>query len=168
MNTGILAACLPSLRPLFASMLETANTMKVSGLRGKKNGFGGSAHGRYYLHEDDLKMSPMRSRSTTTLGNKGYKITVIGGGRISPEDPKVYRQPSLASSGPMSKLEQSITEKDSGSEDNMMVPMPLPLQGRQRAYLAREREREREKDRAERPKERPKGILRTTEVMISR
>lgn len=168
MNTGILAACLPSLRPLFASMLETANTIKVSGLRGKKNGLGGSVHGRYYLHEDELKMSPMRSRSTTALGNKGYKITVIGGGRTSPEDPKVYRQPSLVSSGPMSKLEQSITENDSGSEDNMMVPMPLPLQGRQRAYLAREREQERQRDRAERPKERPKGILRTTEVMVSR
>ncbi|KAH7336337.1 hypothetical protein BKA65DRAFT_552994 [Rhexocercosporidium sp. MPI-PUGE-AT-0058] len=168
MNTGILAACLPSLRPLFASMLETASTLKLSGLRGKKNGLGGSSHGRYYLQEDDLKMSPIRSRSTTALGNKGYKITVIGGGRMSPEDPKVYRQPSLASSGPTSKLEQSITENDSGSEDNMMVPMPLPLQGRERAYLAREREQERERERAEGPKERPKGILRTTEVVVSR
>ncbi len=167
MNTGILAACLPSLRPLFASMLETANTMKVSGLRGKKSGLGGSVHGRYYLHED-MKMSPLRSHSTTALGSKGYNITVMGGGRIPSDEPKLYRQPSLASSGPMSKLEQSITENDSGSEDNVMVPMPLSLQGRQRAYLARERERERERDRAERPRERPKGILRTTEVMISR
>ncbi|KAK0109745.1 hypothetical protein ONS95_002422 [Cadophora gregata] len=144
--------------------------MKASGLRSKKKGFCGSIHRHYYLHEEDLKMSPMRSRSTTALGSRGYKITVLGGGSggISPEDPKLYRQPSLASSGPMSRLEHSITENDSGSEDNMMVPMPFSFQGRQRAYLVREWERERESPRAERPNKRPKGILRTTEVMVSR
>jgi hypothetical protein len=33
MNTGILAACLPTLRPLFASLLETANAFSRSGIR---------------------------------------------------------------------------------------------------------------------------------------
>lgn len=168
MNAGILAACLPSLRPLFASILETANTLKLSGLRTRKSGLAGSVHGRYYLHEDDMKMSPVTSRSTTALGNKGYNITVIGGCSMPPDEPRLYRQPSLSSSGPMSKLEQSITENESGSEDNMMAPMPLSLQGRQRAHFAEERQREWNINRAERPKERPRGILRTTEVMISR
>lgn len=157
MNTGILAACLPSLKPLFASILKTATTLKASGHRSKRAGFVGSVHGRYYLCEDGMKISPLPSRSTTALSSKGYKITVIG--RIPLDEPRIYRQPSLASSGPMSKLGRSMTGNDSGSEDNMLVPMPLSLQGRQRAYLARERERERERDRAERLRERPKGIF---------
>ncbi|KAL2068836.1 hypothetical protein VTL71DRAFT_15174 [Oculimacula yallundae] len=165
LNIGILAACLPSLRPLFASILETATTMKMSGLRGNRRGSGVTPQGRYYLQEDEYKMSPV-SRSNAALGNKGYKITVIGGDKGTAENSDLYRNLSLASSGPMSKLEQSITDNDSGSEDNMMVPMPLPLQGRDKAYLAREKERE--GDRTERSRERPRGILRTTEVSISR
>ncbi|CZT51243.1 uncharacterized protein RSE6_12363 [Rhynchosporium secalis] len=165
-NVGILAACLPSLRPLFASILETANTLKLSGLRGNKKGSGGTPQGRYYLQQDEIKMSPV-ARSGTALGNKGYKITVIGGGgKSTTEETDLYRNSSLASSGPRSKLEQSITENDSGSEDNIMVPMPLPLQGRDNLYMTREREGDR--DRAERPREQPNGILRTTEVSISR
>jgi len=163
-NTGILAACLPSLRPLFSSILETATSMKLSGNRGNKKGSGDTPQGRYYLQEDEFKMSPV-PRSNTALGNKGYKITVIGGGKGQTEDSDLYRHPSLASSGPMSKLEQSITENDSGSEDNIMVPIPVPSQGRDKVYM--EREREDDRRRVERSRERPKGILRTTEVSIS-
>jgi hypothetical protein len=148
MNTGILAACLPALRPLFAFLLETATAIKTSGLRGRSAGSGG-IQGRYYIHEDDVKLGSMPSRSTI-ISKQGYGVTVIGG-LPGDDDRRIYRQPSSTSSGPMSKLEASIGENDSGSEENI-----LPLQVHSRVHMPKDRNRT------------GRGIMRTTEVMISR
>jgi hypothetical protein len=55
--------------------------------------------------------------------------------------------------GPMSKLEQSITENDSGSEETIFS---ASMKGKHRVHLPPPQV------------ERPRGILRTTEVMVSR
>ena len=144
MNTGILAASLPALRPLFAFLLETATAIKTSGLRGR-SGPNSSRH-RYYIQEDDIKLGSLPSRST--LSKHGYGVSVVGGKSLSDDESTIYRQRSATNSGPMSKLEQSLEEPDSGSEENI-----LPLQNR--AHLPRERDQRR-------------GIMRTTEVMVSR
>jgi len=144
MNAGILAACLPALRPLFASLLETANAIKTSGIRGRTraNGIGG----RYYIHDEDLKLASIPSRST--LSRLGYGVTVKGS-RRGEEEGISYRQGSATSSGPLSKLEASLEENDYESESM------LPLQMHAKAYIPRGRDARR-------------GILRTTEVMVSR
>jgi hypothetical protein len=100
----------------------------------------GTRH-RYYMQEDDINLGSMPSRSTTT---HGYGIT-ISGGKPGPFDEE--RNVFGKMSGPMSKLERSVEESNSGSEENI-----LPLQQKE-AYL---------------PCEEKKGIIRTTEIMISR
>lgn len=67
----------------------------------------------------------------------------------SDDERTLYGQGSARSGGPMSKLEESIGENDSGSEENI-----LPAQ-QTRVHMPRERD----------PK---RGIVRTTEVLISR
>jgi len=140
LNVGILAACLPTLRPLFAFLLETASAIRSSGLRGRS---GSGARGRYYAHPDDVKLGSVPSRST--LGKQGYGVTVSGG---SGSERRLHSQPSSASSGPMSKLEASI---ESGSEENIL---PTPIETR--VQLPSQRDRT------------GRGIMRTTEVMVSR
>jgi hypothetical protein len=93
------------------------------------------------MQEDDINLGSMPSRSTTT---HGYGIT-ISGGKPGPFDEE--RNVFGKMSGPMSKLERSVEESNSGSEENI-----LPLQQKE-AYL---------------PCEEKKGIIRTTEIMISR
>lgn len=67
----------------------------------------------------------------------------------SDDERTLYGQNSARGNGPMSKLEESIGENDSGSEENIS-----PVQ-QTRAHMPRERDQKR-------------GIVRTTEVMISR
>ena len=67
----------------------------------------------------------------------------------SDDERTLYGQGSARGSGPMSKLEESIGENDSGSEGYI-----LPTQ-QTRVHMPRERD----------PK---RGIVRTTEVLISR
>lgn len=101
-----------------------------------------------------MKLGSLPTQSTTSLSNgKGYNITVIGGGRRSSES-ELNRVPSLTSSAPTSRLERDIRD-DSGSDEQMV--MPLPMQGK-RAYAPADSQ----------VKERPRGIMRTTEVMVSR
>jgi len=144
-NTGILAACLPTLRPLLAFLLETATAIR-SGPRGY--GYSGSgAQGRYYVHSD-VRLGAVPSRST--LGKQGYGVTVSGG-PLGDSKRELHSQPSSRSSGPMSKLEASIGMNDTGSEESILSS-PIHT----RVHLPSQRDRSGE------------GIMRTTEVMVSR
>jgi len=153
-NTGILAACLPALRPIFAFLIDTAK------LRSSARRTGGTrATGHYYIHDDDdVKLSSLPSRSTLSKHGGAYGVSVVGG--IRPSDDKEFertlrRQGSSASSGPMSRLEASIREHDTGSEENILPQRHLAAHLKDMERQAHERERNR-------------GIVRTTEVMISR
>ncbi len=100
----------------------------------------------------------MPSRSTTALNQKGYKISVSGGGKVSEDGEPIFnRRPSIASSGPMSKLEQSITEAES-EKDYEDLPMHFDRRFRVRSPTDRDFDFQ----------SRRIGILRTTEVMVSR
>jgi len=95
-----------------------------------------------------VKLASIPSRSTLSK-HGGYGVTVVAA-RTGDDERRVYRQPSSISSGPMSKLEASIGENDSASDENI-----LPLQVHTRVHLPKDRDRH------------GRGILRTTEVMIS-
>ena len=160
MNTGILAACLPALRPLFAFLLETATNIKASGFR--RSGLTSAARHKYYIQDEDMKMASLPSRSGTVTTKNGYNITVIRSGptgqKVPLDEQSIYRKGSDTSSGPMSRLEQSITENDSGSEETIWAVQGVQdIQGGQRAYIPRERDRNQRR-----------GTLRTTEVLVSR
>ena len=141
MNTGILAACLPTLRPLFASLLETANAFSRSGIR---------PHGtrqHYFLQEEDVKLATIPSRST--IGKHSYGVSVMAAGRRasgSEDGSTVHGRGSLS---PMSKLEQNVIDNESGSEETI-----LPIHSNARVHLP--------------PRDVRRGIMRTTEVMVSR
>ncbi|KAE8453535.1 hypothetical protein EG329_010396 [Mollisiaceae sp. DMI_Dod_QoI] len=156
LNVGILAACLPALRPLFAWLLETANAIKATGLR--RTVLGSYASNQHYRQKEQLNLEVMPSRSTTALNQKGYKISVSGGGKVSEDGEPIFnRRPSIASSGPMSKLEQSITEAES-EKDYEDLPMHFDRRFRVRSPTDRDFDFQ----------SRRIGILRTTEVMVSR
>lgn len=152
-NTGILAACLPALRPIFAFLIDTAKLRSTQRRTGETH----RPRGHYYVQEDDdVKLSSLPSRST--ISKHGYGVSVVGG--IRPKGDKdferiLHRQSSSASSGPMSRLEASIREHETGSEENILPQRQLA------AYL-------KDMDRQTSERERSRGIVRTTEVMISR
>lgn len=101
-------------------------------------------------------MDPMPARPMTALGQRVYKITAIGGPKVSEDGQPIFdRRPSLASSGPMSKLEQSVTE--AGSEkDYEDWPMHFDRKFRVRSPTDRDFDFQ----------SRRMGILRTTEAMV--
>jgi len=94
-NIGILAACLPALRPIFAFILETASTFKTSRTR-RKTGTQ-AYYGQDSRHSIKLGSIPSRERQIR-------KETTI-----------------VVSRGPMSKLEASIGELDNGSEEYIIA-----------------------------------------------
>ena len=145
MNTGILAACLPALRPLFTTFLETANTIKTNGLR--RTVLGTATRHRYELQDEDTKMSPLPIRSMIR-GKQGYGVEVSGGSRSIYDGRRDF--------GPMSKLEQSVAETDDSGSEETMFAEPMKGKGKNRVHMPPPQV------------ERPKGILRTTEVMVSR
>jgi len=141
LNIGIIAACLPALRPLFAFILETAGAF-TAGSRARSRS---NANGRYYIQED-FKMGSMPSQSTISKGG-GYNISISGG---SEEEARRQRSGTI-SSGPTSKLEASISP---GHSQENIIP-----QKETTTYVPSERERD---------GYRSKGIMRTTEVVVSR
>jgi len=153
-NTGILAACLPALRPIFAFLVDTAKIRSTARRTG-----GSRPAGHYYVQEDDdVKLSSLPSRSTLGKHGGAYGVSVVGG--IRPSDDKEFerilrRQGSYASSGPMSRLEASIRDNDSESEENVLPQRQLAAHLKDIVRQAHERDRN-------------KGIVRTTEVRISR
>lgn len=113
-------------------------------------GLSGPTRHRYYVQEDQIKMGSLHSRST----KHGYGVSVNGvsvsGGKSVLEERELYKMRSASGSGPTSKLEQSITENDSGSEENILPKAQL-------------------RERPLPPTHRPaRGIVRTTEILISR
>jgi hypothetical protein len=86
---GILAACLPTLRPLFAFILETATT--ALGTSRVRRGTGSYASGsgaprhRYYLHDRDegIKLSSIPSRSSISTGIPKNSDYGVGGVNIT-------------------------------------------------------------------------------------
>ncbi|KAN0119617.1 hypothetical protein V8E51_001825 [Hyaloscypha variabilis] len=145
LNTGILAACLPALRPLFTTVLETANTIKTNGLR--RTILGTATRHRYELQDEDTKMGPLPARSMSR-GKQGYGVEVSGGSRSIYDGRRDF--------GPMSKLEQSVAETDDSGSEETMFSEPMKGKGKHRSHMPPPQV------------ERPRGILRTTEVMVSR
>lgn len=97
-----------------------------------------------------MKLESLPSRSTVSK-HGGYGVSVMAGSIGENEnDRRLQRQGSITSSGPMSRLEASI---EKGSEEDILRP----------ESIARPRTRERELHR-----DYGTGIMRTTEVMISR
>ena len=104
-----------------------------------------------------MKLGSLPSRSTA------YGVSVVAGPRPTSDDKDcertLYSQSSMTSSGPMSKLEASIGENDTGSEENILAI---------RRQIAAHMPRERERHLYDRERDRNRGIMRTTEVVVSR
>ncbi|KAF8851193.1 hypothetical protein BDZ45DRAFT_156348 [Acephala macrosclerotiorum] len=66
---GILAASLPSLRPLFRSILETTRSLRTRGITSSGQ-MGGTRH-KYYIHEDGIGMNSLQSRGKVHDGEAG-------------------------------------------------------------------------------------------------
>ncbi|KAE8443717.1 hypothetical protein EG329_001397 [Mollisiaceae sp. DMI_Dod_QoI] len=63
---GILAASLPSLRPLFRSILETTRSLRTRGISSSAN-MGGARH-KYYIHDDGIGMNSLQSAGVGANG----------------------------------------------------------------------------------------------------
>ncbi|KAH6679760.1 hypothetical protein B0J14DRAFT_305982 [Halenospora varia] len=198
LNMGILAACLPALRPLFAKFLETAQTtLANSGIRSRpsmrqlrpkasqtlqrkksnrKLRMYPTAEGPELLlstkatnKSEDIGVQSVTSRTTTNSG-----VQVEGGmGLMSPEQEKtLWRQDSGASIESSNQLEKDI---EVGESAGAMA----------RAHLRREKERLDRRDTKARSRSRGRstettvvaqrrgdlgmgGILKTTEFSVTR
>jgi hypothetical protein len=159
MNTGILAACLPTLRPLFASILKNASSQKLSESVGRTKNPLDRNH--YYPEDDGKELMSMPSHSTLDGAKEGYGVRISGGRSPFDDERRLYRQDSVSSS-PTSRLEKAIEENDSGSDEHM-VP---GLQGLHNAYMKRTDRRDWRDTRVW--KDPSRGILRTTEISVTR
>ncbi|KFY74220.1 hypothetical protein V499_05718 [Pseudogymnoascus sp. VKM F-103] len=109
---GIIAACLPALRPLFAFLLDKASSTFASGQPGL------STRHKYYMQSNDINLSAVGKKggdSETPRGDGRYGVSVTSNGRDFYEE----RMPRR----PMGKLEQSLTEGEGDSDENI-----LPIQ----------------------------------------
>lgn len=108
---GIIAACLPALRPLFAFLLDKASSTFASGQVGL------STRHKYYMQSNDINLSNVgkQSDSEGARGDGRYGVSVTSNGRDFYEE----RMPKR----PMGKLEQSLTEGEGDSDENI-----LPIQ----------------------------------------
>ncbi|KUJ14205.1 uncharacterized protein LY89DRAFT_131990 [Mollisia scopiformis] len=76
---GILAASLPSLRPLFRSILETTRSLRTRGITSSAN-MGGTRH-KYYIHEDGIGMNSLQSQNKLAGGGEAkapYDVRITG------------------------------------------------------------------------------------------
>jgi hypothetical protein len=105
---GILAASLPSLRPLFRRFLETTRDVRTR-VTGSSGRMGATRH-KYYIHEDGIGMNSMHTAMGGQRGKYDVKITTVNG-RLSEED-------------------YESTTKSRG--DNDSAEDILPMQGRMR------------------------------------
>lgn len=129
---GIIAACLPALRPLFAFLLDKASSTFASGQVGL------STRHKYYMQSNDINLSNVGKRddSEGARGDGRYGVSVTSNGREFYEE----RMPKR----PMGKLEQSLTEGEGDSDENI-----LPIQDMDRLEGGNNR------------------IVKTTEVRVS-
>lgn len=119
LNIGIIAACLPTLRPLFSWLFVTAKTINASV-------HFPTTRRRYVrtVDEENIKLSQVPSHADTisSSGKDGYHISVIGGHGNGPLDShKTSRRLSLnlgrEHSRPKTKLERSIVEQEQREQD---------------------------------------------------
>ncbi|KAL3422024.1 integral membrane protein [Phlyctema vagabunda] len=131
-NTGILAACLPSLRPLFSFLSDTVSSIaQRSGLRSHTN----PAHHYYQQQEDDVKLEYLRSSGAAAKQKTDYGVTVsvmggggsAGAGNSSETDIEGNNNNRRMpwGKGPKSRLEQSIGDDDDDSESQVHILPPV-------------------------------------------
>jgi hypothetical protein len=112
LSVGVIAACLPALRPLFAFLLDKASSTFASGQPGL------STRHKYYMQSNDINLSAVGKKGDDSDGPRGdgrYGVSVTSNGRDFYEE-RVPRRP-------MGKLEQSLTEGEGDSDENI-----LPIQ----------------------------------------
>ncbi|OBT80418.1 hypothetical protein VF21_00862 [Pseudogymnoascus sp. 05NY08] len=111
LSVGVIAACLPALRPLFAFLLDKASSTFASGQPGL------STRHKYYMQSNDINLSAVGKQNDTEAprGDGRYGVSVTSNGRDFYEE-RVPRRP-------MGKLEQSLTEGEGDSDENI-----LPIQ----------------------------------------
>ncbi|TVY25562.1 hypothetical protein LHYA1_G005763 [Lachnellula hyalina] len=152
-NAGILAACLPTLRPLFATLIKNRSILKYSDTDRTK--VGGARH-RYLPQQDDKELLSMPSRSTFNgTVDEDHSVGTSGGNGMFGDGSNHHGHDSVASSSPPARLGKAI-EDGVGGEDGVMSR----LQGPHRAYVQRGRDSRDWKD--------PGGIFRTTEFSVTR
>lgn len=115
---GIIAACLPALRPLFAFLLDKASSTFASGNAGL------STRHKYYMQSNDINLSAVGKRddSEGARGDGRYGVSVTSNGRDFYEE-RVPRRP-------MGKLEQSLTEGEGDSDENILPIQDVEMNGR--------------------------------------
>ncbi|KFY98300.1 hypothetical protein V498_01565 [Pseudogymnoascus sp. VKM F-4517 (FW-2822)] len=110
LGVGVIAACLPALRPLFAFLLDKASSTFASGQPGL------STRHKYYMQSNDINLASVGKPDDSEGARDGrYGVSVTSNGRDFYED----RMPRR----PMGKLEQSLTEGEGDSDENI-----LPIQ----------------------------------------
>lgn len=109
LSVGIIAACLPALRPIFSFILDKASSTFASGQPGL------STRHKYYMQSNDINLSSIKRDDTQGTRDERYGVSVTSNGRDFYED-RVPRRP-------MGKLEQSLTEGENDSDENI-----LPIQ----------------------------------------
>ncbi|KFY31692.1 hypothetical protein V493_00891 [Pseudogymnoascus sp. VKM F-4281 (FW-2241)] len=115
LSVGVIAACLPALRPLFAFLLDKASSTFASGQPGL------STRRKYYMQSNDINLSSV-GKNGDSEGQRGdgrYGVTVSSNGRDFYED----RMPRR----PMGKLEQSLT---GDSDENILPIQDVDVNGR--------------------------------------
>ncbi|TVY90792.1 hypothetical protein LAWI1_G004212 [Lachnellula willkommii] len=132
LNSGILAACLPTLRPLFASLLKNRSILKCSDPNNRAR-VGGARH-RYLPQQDDKELVSMPSRSTFSgTIEEDYGVGISGGNASFGDGRKLHGNDSVVSSNPTLRLGNAIKEDDGVGEDCVMSRP----QGLHRAHVQR-------------------------------
>ncbi|TVY19162.1 hypothetical protein LARI1_G002762 [Lachnellula arida] len=132
LNSGILAACLPTLRPLFATLLKNRSILKCSDPNNRAR-VGGARH-RYFPQQDDKELLSMPSRSTFSgTIEEDYGVGISGGNASFGDGRKLHGHDSVVSSNPTSRLGNAI-EEDDGVSENCVMSRP---QGLHRAHVQR-------------------------------
>jgi hypothetical protein len=115
---GILAASLPSLRPLFRSFLETTRNLRTR-VTGGSSGPVGTGRHRYYMHEDGIGMDSLPD------GQKARKYNV---------QVTTASRPSQLGSG---KSGSDIYSKNGHTDDSGSEEVILPMQGNHSVGITR-------------------------------
>ena len=75
MNIGIVAACLPTLKPLFVTFFEKARALTISG------GRGGRSYAAYYRHADEPASISMSELVDSKSAADAWRLGPIDGDR---------------------------------------------------------------------------------------
>ncbi|TVY45507.1 hypothetical protein LSUB1_G000863 [Lachnellula subtilissima] len=129
-NAGILAACLPTLRPLFATLLKNRSILKYSDTDNCTK-VGGARH-RYLPQQDDKELLSMPSGFTFNgTVDEDHNVRTSGGNGMFGDGSNLHGHDSVASSIPTPRLGKATEEDDGAGEDGVMSRP----QGLHRAYV---------------------------------